>query len=44
MFGLKSIKHNWSLLLTLCVIFISSAQKKDLNSVEIKETSVDSES
>ena len=44
MFGLKSIKHKLSLLLTLCVIFISSAQKKDLNSVEIKETSVDSES
>ena len=44
MFSLKSMKHRWSLLLTFCVIFISSAQIKDLNSVEIKETSVDPES
>ena len=44
MFSLKSIKHRTSLLLTFCVIFTSSAQKKDLNSIEIKETSVDSES
>ena len=40
MFSLKSIKHRWSFLLTFCVIFISSAQKKDLNSIEIKIVNV----